>query len=79
MHAVRVVEGLLRQPFGLAQVRVESAGYAAEAATAQTLFPLMRRTEVPGLLREVLPELADGLGDLTGRRAGRAGATSRRP
>ena len=66
VHAVRVVEGLLRQPFGLAQVRVESAGYAAEAANAQTLFPLMRRTEVPGLLRELLPELADGLGDLTG-------------
>ena len=30
IHGVRVVEGLLRRPFGLAALRVEVAGYAEE-------------------------------------------------
>lgn len=58
VQAVRVVEGLLREPFGLASLRVEVAGYAKEGASAQTLFPLVRRTEVEPLLRRMLPELA---------------------
>jgi putative membrane protein len=58
VQAVRVVEGLLREPFGLASLRVEVAGYAADASSAQTLFPLVRRTEVEPLLRRMLPELA---------------------
>jgi putative membrane protein len=64
VHAVRVVEGVLRQPLGLALVRVESAGYAEEAAAAQTLFPLLRRVEVPRLLHELLPELEAPLAPL---------------
>ena len=64
VQAVRVVEGLLRAPFGLATVRVEVAGYAREAAAAQTLFPLLRRAEVEPFLVELLPELADGIDDL---------------
>jgi len=59
VQAVRVVEGVLRQPWGLALLRIEVAGYKAEAPAAQTLFPLLRRTEVRGLLDELLPELAD--------------------
>jgi putative membrane protein len=59
VQAVRVVEGLLRAPFGLATVRVEVAGYAKEAAAAQTLFPLLRREEVEPFLAALLPELAD--------------------
>jgi uncharacterized membrane protein YdbT with pleckstrin-like domain len=39
-------------------VRIESAGYAKEAATAQALLPLVRRGEVEAVLRELLPELA---------------------
>ena len=66
VQAVRVVEGLLRQPFGLAAVRVEVAGYAKEPAAAQTLFPLLRRTEVEPFLAELLPEHAAGIGDLAG-------------
>jgi len=64
VQAVRFVEGLLRRPFGLGTLRVEVAGYAAEAAAAQTLHPLVRRDEVAPLLAELLPELAtrpDGL------------------
>ena len=39
VHAVDVMESLLRRPFGLASVRVETAGYRSEAAAAQTLLP----------------------------------------
>lgn len=58
VHAVRVIESPLREPFGLATVRIESAGYAAEAATAQTLLPVVRRRDVPAVLAQLLPELA---------------------
>jgi putative membrane protein len=34
VHAVDVVEGVLRRPFGLASVRMETAGYRSEAAAA---------------------------------------------
>ena len=56
--AVRIIESPLREPFGLAQVRLESAGYAKEPATAQALLPLVRRSEVDAVLRTILPELA---------------------
>jgi putative membrane protein len=64
VHAVRVVEGVLRRPFGLAALRVEVAGYAEEAAAARTLFPLLRRAEVEPFLTALLPELADDPGGL---------------
>ena len=57
VHAVRVIESPLREPFGLAQVRIETAGYAKEAATAQTLLPLVRRRDAEAVLRRLLPEL----------------------
>jgi putative membrane protein len=66
VQAVRVVEGVLRRPFGLATVRAEVAGYAKEAAAAQTLFPLLRRSEVQPFLAELLPELADTIDGLQG-------------
>jgi putative membrane protein len=59
VHGVRVVEGLLRRPFGLCALRLEVAGYAAEASAARTLFPLLRRSQVQPFLVELLPELAD--------------------
>ncbi len=64
MQAVLVVEGILRRPFGLASLRVEVAGFKAEAAAAQTLFPLLRRRDVPGFLAALLPEHAAGLDGL---------------
>jgi putative membrane protein len=74
VHAVRIVESPLREPFGLAQVRVETAGYAGEPATAQTLIPLVRRREVAAVLAELVPELRvelDGLEPLPRRAARR--------
>ena len=65
IQAVRVVDGVLRQPLGMTQLRLETAGYADERADARTLFPLMRRDEVRGFLRELLPELDAPLEPLT--------------
>lgn len=58
IQAVRAVEGLLRQPFGLVLLRMDSAGYGANAGVSTTLFPLLRRDEVSGFLRVMAPEFA---------------------
>jgi putative membrane protein len=58
IQAVRIGEGLLRQPFGLASLRVESAGYGEDAGVSTILFPLLPRKEVQGLLLEAAPEFA---------------------
>ena len=64
VRAVTVVEGALRLPFGLAALRMEVIGHAKEQAAAQTLFPLLRRTQVRAFLDELLPELADDVDGL---------------
>ena len=51
VRAVRVVEGVLRRPFGLASLTVEVTGYAEEASAARTLYPLLRVSEVRGVPR----------------------------
>ena len=58
IQAVRVSEGVLRQPFGLAAVTFESAGYGRDTAGSGVLFPLLRRADVPALLRVACPALA---------------------
>jgi putative membrane protein len=58
VHAVDVVEGVLRRPFGLATVRLETAGYRSEKAVGRTLLPLVRTRDVPALLAELVPALA---------------------
>jgi putative membrane protein len=58
IQAVRIVEGLLRQPFGLASLRVESAGYGEDAGVSTTLFPLLPRREVKAFLLDAAPEFA---------------------
>ena len=58
IQAVRVSEGLLRQPFGLSSLRVESAGYGEDSGVSTTLFPLLPRDEVEELLAGAAPEFA---------------------
>lgn len=72
VQAVRVVEGILRQPFGLLSLRVESAGYANERSVNTTLFPLLSRAELRTFLDAVSPELSAPTGPLERppRRAG---------
>jgi putative membrane protein len=71
VRAVRVVEGLLRRPLGLAALHIEVTGYAEEASAARTLFPLLRTRGVRSALECLLPELADEPGVLA-RPPGRA-------
>lgn len=59
VQAVRVSEGIFRQPFGLAMLRVESAGYGAEdSGVSTTLFPLLPAKDATKLLEDILPEFA---------------------
>lgn len=58
IQAVRVSEGVLRQPFGLSSLRVESAGYGEDSGVSTTLFPLLPRNEVEELLAGAAPEFA---------------------
>jgi putative membrane protein len=57
IQAIRVVEGILRQPFGYATVYLESAGYGDEAGNRSTIVaPLLRRRDVPDFIRRMLPD-----------------------
>jgi putative membrane protein len=58
IQAIRVSEGLLRQPFGLASLRVESAGYGEDAGVSTVLYPLLPRREVREFLQVAAPEFA---------------------
>nr|MDQ3328166.1 PH domain-containing protein [Chloroflexota bacterium] len=58
IQAVQVVENVLRQPLGLVLVKMESAGYGADAGVSTTLFPLLRRSEVEPFLQATAPEFA---------------------
>ena len=64
IQAIKIVEGVLRQPFGLATLRVESAGFGAEEGVSTTLFPLLPRKKVEKLLRATAPRFAGPLDDL---------------
>ena len=61
VQGVRMVEGLLREPFGLATLRVETAGYAGQGAVTQTLFPLVRRRDAAAVIDRFVPALAGSL------------------
>lgn len=64
IQAVQVVEGVLRQPFGLALLRVQSAGYGgSESGVSTTLFPLLPRRSVPEFLRAAAPEFSGALSE----------------
>lgn len=59
INAVRIVQNLLRQPFGYCAVYVESAGGGTKEEDLSTiLLPLCKRSEVDGLLQEIAPEYA---------------------
>lgn len=58
IQAIQVVEGVLRQPFGLAMLKVESAGYGEDAGVSTTLFPLLPRRETKRILSDAAPEFA---------------------
>jgi putative membrane protein len=58
IQAIRVVEGMLRQPFGFAEVRFDSAGFGADQGASGVLSPLMPKREVLAFLAETCPQFA---------------------
>ncbi len=59
IQAIRIVEGVLRQPFGYSVLYVESGGGGGKDEQFSTiLFPLIKRKKVTEVLAEILPELA---------------------
>jgi len=58
IQAVVITEGVLRQPFGLAAIRAESAGYGKDSAESGVLIPILRRREISGFLQRAVPEFA---------------------
>ncbi len=59
IQAIRVVEGLLRQPFGMVSVQVVSISNSAIAkGEGNVLFPLLPRAQLNHFLQEIAPEFA---------------------
>lgn len=59
IQAIRVVEGVLRQPFGMVSVQVVSISNSASAkGEGNVLFPLLPRARLDHFLQEMVPEFA---------------------
>jgi putative membrane protein len=71
VHAVRIIENPLRQPFGLAAVRIETVAHGAEPASDQTLLPVIRRRDAAGVIAALVPGIDAGAAALE-RPPGRA-------
>ena len=56
IQAVRVVEGILRQPLGFAMVYIENAGFGDEGGGSTVVNPLIRKTELDQFLSDMLPD-----------------------
>lgn len=59
IQAIRVVEGVLRQPFGMVSVQVVSISNSASAkGEGNVLFPLLPRSQFNRFIEEIAPEFA---------------------
>lgn len=56
IQGIRIVEGVLRQPFGWASLLIESAGFGDSRGKSTVLFPLISRKKISAFLDEVVPE-----------------------
>lgn len=61
VQAITISEGLLRQPFGLAALRIESAAYGKSTAESGVLFPLLRKRDVAAFLDRAYPPFTGAL------------------
>jgi putative membrane protein len=61
IQAIRVSEGLLRQPFGFAEIRFDSAGFGADQGASGVLSPLLPKREVQAFLEAACPVFAQDL------------------
>lgn len=58
IQAIRIIEGVIRQPFGLVELRVESAGYGPKSGESTVLCPLLRRRDIQPFLERMAPSMA---------------------
>lgn len=56
IQAIQIREGVLRQPFGFAEIRFETAGFGNDVSSSGVLFPLLPKREVQDLLARASPE-----------------------
>jgi putative membrane protein len=63
IQAIKIEEGVFRQPFGLMSLSIESAGYGEEQSISTSLYPILRKKDLPAFIEEILPgyDLADNL------------------
>ena len=57
LQSIRIVEGVLRQPFGYSEVRFDSAGLGGVLGESGMLYPMIHRSQMLPFLREACPEL----------------------
>ncbi len=58
IQAIKVVEGLLRQPWGMVSVQVVSISNTGTKGEGNVLFPLLPKEELTVFLEQVAPEFA---------------------
>ena len=58
IQAIKVVEGLLRQPLGMVSVQVVSISNSGTKGEGNVLFPLLLRAELAAFLEKVAPEFS---------------------
>ncbi|HZK44458.1 MAG TPA: PH domain-containing protein [Syntrophomonadaceae bacterium] len=56
IQAVKIAEGILRQPFGLVTIHIVSVGHGDKSATDTLIFPLLPKREAKNFLQTFLPE-----------------------
>lgn len=58
IQAVRIKQGIVRQPLGYCSLYVDSAGFGQESGESTVLFPLLPRREAEDFLKVMVPEYA---------------------
>lgn len=58
IQAVRIKEGIVRQPLGYCSLYVDSAGFGQESGESTVLFPLLPRRDAEDFLKVMVPEYA---------------------
>jgi putative membrane protein len=58
IQAIKIVEGLLRQPLGMMSVQVVSISNTGVKGEGSVLFPLLPKAELPEFLEKVAPEFS---------------------
>lgn len=58
IQAVRIKQGIVRQPLGYCSLYVDSAGFGQESGESTVLFPLLPRRDAEAFLKVMVPEYA---------------------